>query len=113
MNVSDTYTLTEILSSGVAGLLCLILILQRFIAKFKTQQAETTVIDLMHTELERLSEQNTKLSLELGKLQEELMNLNTELRVLTTENQRLHTEVERLTTEIAKFKELALANKRE
>jgi predicted nuclease with TOPRIM domain len=61
----------------------------------------------MHTELERMSEQNTKLSIELGRLHSEVIALNTELQKLTVENQRLQTEVCALTQEVSNFKQMS------
>ena len=43
----------------------------------------------MHSELERMSEQNASLSVELGKLQKDLIDLNQQLRILSTENQSI------------------------
>ena len=65
----------------------------------------------MHTELERMSEQNTALSTELGRLHTEVITLSQELRKLTFENQRLQTEVCALTEEISIFKRMSMATK--
>jgi uncharacterized protein (DUF3084 family) len=67
----------------------------------------------MHSELERMSEQNTKLSLELGKLQEEVIELNKQLRALVVENQKLQEEVVELTLQISKLKELNIVKHKE
>jgi predicted nuclease with TOPRIM domain len=60
----------------------------------------------MHNELERMSQQNTALSVELGRLHNEVIALNTQLQMLTVENQRLQTEVIALTNEVSSFKQL-------
>lgn len=72
--------------------------------------AESNIIQLMHTELDRMSEQNTALSLELGRLHNEVILLNQELQKLTVENQRLQIEVMNLTTELNNFKKLRIGN---
>jgi predicted nuclease with TOPRIM domain len=79
---------------------------QKILKDWRGTAAETNVITLMHAELERMSEQNTKLSLELGRLHTEVIALNTELQKLTVENQRLQTEVVALTNEISELKAL-------
>lgn len=107
MNPDDTYMIAQAALGVVGGIFAIAMLLQKFLNTFKADKAESSVITLMHAELERMSEQNTKLSIELGKLQNEVIELNKELRALTVENQRLHSEVQRLTDEITKFKELA------
>jgi predicted nucleic acid-binding Zn-ribbon protein len=78
--------------------------LQKLLKEWKSNNAETSVITLMHTELERLSEQNGLLSKELNRLQQEMIVLNTQLSQLCIENQRLQTEVVALTEEISKLR---------
>lgn len=80
--------------------------IQKLLKDWRTTSAETSIITLMHAELERMSEQNTKLSLELGRLHSEVIALNNELQKLTFENQRLQTEVVALTNEISELKAL-------
>jgi predicted nuclease with TOPRIM domain len=80
---------------------------QKILKNWRSTEAETSIISLMHTELERMSEQNTKLSLELGRLHSEIIALNTELQKLTVENQNLRTEVCALTQEVSNFKQSA------
>ncbi len=77
---------------------------QKILKNWRSTEAETSIITLMHTELERMSEQNTKLSLELGRLHSEIIALNAELQKLTLENQCLQREVTALTAEISKLK---------
>lgn len=88
------------------GLLAIAYVLQKFLTGWKTDKAETSVLTLMHTELERMGEQNTTLSNELGKLQKEVISLNKELRTLTVENQRLHSEVVTLTEEVSRLQQV-------
>lgn len=77
--------------------------LQKLLNGFKTGTAESSILTLMHSELERMSAQNANLSMELGRLQVEVIALNTQLRALTAENQRLHSEVGSLTTEVSRL----------
>jgi predicted nuclease with TOPRIM domain len=76
---------------------------QKLLKDWRTTSAETSIITLMHTELERLSDQNTQLSTELGRLHTEVINLNRELQKLTVENQRLQLEVVALTKEVSRL----------
>lgn len=85
---------------------------QKILKNWRSTEAETSLITLMHTELERMSEQNTKLSIELGRLHTEVIALNTELQKLTVENQHLRNEVCALTQEVSLFKELSNKQKR-
>lgn len=105
-----TNSIAEYATAAVAALVMLAFLLQKFLNSWKVNKAESSIITLMHNELARLSEQNTKLSVELGKLQEEVITLNKELRLLTTENQRLHSEVVALTGEVSRLQTL-LKNK--
>jgi predicted nuclease with TOPRIM domain len=84
---------------------------QKILKNWRSTEAETSIITLMHTELERMSEQNSKLSVELGRLHTEIIALNTELQNLTVENQRLQTEVIALTNEVSSLKTLTQKEK--
>ena len=99
-------SIAEYATMAVAALVMLAFLLQKFLNSWKTDKAEASVLTLMHNELERMSEQNTKLSTELGALQIEVIKLNQELRLLTTENQRLHSEVAALTGEVTRLQAL-------
>ena len=113
MNPDDTLSVAHLLGGGFASLLVVGFLLQKFFMGFKRENTENSILSMMHQELERMSEQNSKLSLELGKLQEEVIELNQQIRNLTTENQRLHAEICSLTTEITKLKELSIQKHRE
>jgi len=92
-------------SGLVAGALVAIAFgMQKMLKNWKETSTESSILDMMHTELGRMSQQNIVLSSELNKLQVELITLNKELIKLTTENQRLHSEVGALTAEINKLK---------
>lgn len=77
---------------------------QKLLKEWRSTKAETNIITLMHVELERMSKQNTALSVELGRLHDEVIALNQELQKLTIENQRLQTEVIALTDEVSSLK---------
>jgi peptidoglycan hydrolase CwlO-like protein len=113
MNPDETYSVAHILGGGFASLLVVGFLLQKFFTGFKRESTENSVLNMMHQELERMSEQNTKLSVELGKLQEEVIELNQQIRNLTTENQRLHAEISELTKEITKLKDLSIVKHKE
>lgn len=83
---------------------------QKIFKEWKSTSVETSIITMMHQELERLSEQNSSLSQELGRLNAEIIKLNQELHNLTTENQRLHIEVGVLTSEVNRLQ--TILNKR-
>jgi peptidoglycan hydrolase CwlO-like protein len=76
---------------------------QKLLKDWKSTNAETSIITLMHTELDRMSEQNTQLSVELGRLNAQVITLNQQLQKLTIENQRLQSEVVALTREVARL----------
>lgn len=84
---------------------------KKLLKDWRSIDAETSIITLMHIELERMSEQNTALSTELGRLHTEVINLSQELQKLTLENQRLQTEVCALTQEISTFKRMSTTQK--
>ncbi len=94
-------------AGGIAvALLGLAFILQKFFNSWKSTGTEGSVLNMMHIELERMSEHNTKLMTELEKLQHEVIRLNQELYKLTKENQNLHSEVVRLTHEVSRLQKL-------
>lgn len=101
----------ELLSASLGAIIVLIIILQKIMVLFKSDKARASIITLMHTELERLCEQNTVLTKELNNLQQEIISLNKELRILSTENQRLNSEVELLNTQISKLTIRSVENK--
>jgi len=98
--------LIQLITAMSLAVIATFIAIQKILKDWKSTSAETNIITLMHTELERMSEQNTALSLELGRLHTEVMSLNKELQKLTVENQRLQLEVIALTNEVSLFKEL-------
>jgi predicted nuclease with TOPRIM domain len=89
-------------SLGIVGLAVIAVFVgvQKLLRDWRSTGAESNIITLMHTELERMSEQNTALSTELGRLHTEVIALSQKLHQLTVENQRLQAEVVALTHEI-------------
>ena len=70
--------------------------IQKLLNGWKGNNAESSIITLMRSELERMSAQNTTLSNEISRLHTEIMNLNKELQKLAEENQHLQIEVTKL-----------------
>jgi septal ring factor EnvC (AmiA/AmiB activator) len=94
------------------ALIALVMGVQKLIRDWRTTKAESDIISIMHKEIERMSAQNSTLSIELGKLQEEIIELNNQISKLNIENNRLREEISILTTELDNFKKLTtLANK--
>lgn len=98
--------ITELVTAIAVGAVGLVLGLQRVLKGWKETSTESNIISIMHTELERMSIQNTKLAQELNKLQLEIIQLNKELRNLSFENQRLHSEVSSLTAEVGRLQQV-------
>ncbi|NDG13903.1 MAG: hypothetical protein EB124_12275 [Betaproteobacteria bacterium] len=100
------------------SLMCLAIIglivgVQKLLKDWHSTDAETSVIEMMHKEIERMGIQNTKLQEELSKLQNELIELNNQLSKLSIENNKLQEEVSALTLELNSFKKLTTSrNKR-
>ena len=101
--MATAYTTPEFIGLALGSLVMLTMYLKKFTNVWKKTDAETSIISLMRTELERMSQQNMTLQVELNKLQTEVIGLNKELRNLTVENQKLHAEVAALTGEITRL----------
>lgn len=106
MITQDPSVIAQYAGGTALSLLTVAFILQKLLTGWKADKTEASILGMMHNELERMSEQNTKLSLELGKLQTEVLLLNKELRTLTVENQRLHGEVVALTGEVSRLQQV-------
>ena len=100
------FSIAEAFAAGAAAIGGIALGIQKLTKSWKTTSAETSVVDLLHTELDRLSKQNSMLTNELNKLQTEIVKLNSELINLSSENQKLHAEVGNLTIEVTTLKTL-------
>ena len=106
-----TNNIVEVLGMSALAIIAVFVGSQKLLKEWKSTSAETNIITLMHSELERMSSQNSALSIELGRLHSEVINLNKQLQNLSLENQRLQVEVCALTTEVSKFKELSHTGK--
>jgi regulator of replication initiation timing len=93
----------QVLGAVALAVIVVFVSVQKLVKDWQSTSAEGSVITLMHTELERMAEQNTQLSIELGRLHGEVITLNQQLQKLTIENQRLQLEVVALTREVARL----------
>jgi len=108
----ENHGLIQTLSMVALAIIALSVGVQKLLKDWKSTGAETNIISLMHSELERLSTQNTVLSTELNRLQQEMIRLNTQLAQLCIDNQALQSEVVVLTDEINKLRTLQTAIKK-
>lgn len=102
---SHSQDLIQTVSLIALAVIGLVVGVQKLVKDWRSTEAESNIIQLMHTEIERMGEQNSKLSIELGKLQEEVIRLNQELTKLNIENSKLQEEIAQLTLELTRFKQ--------
>ena len=93
----------QVLGMAALAVITVFVGVQKLRKDWQTTNAESSIISLMHTELERMALQNTQLSTELGRLHNEVIALNHQLQKLTVENQCLQAEVIALTREVARL----------
>jgi len=103
MGPNETSLLTQYAGELIAGIVAFVFLSKKLLTGWKANTAESSIITLMHNELERISQQNISLSTEVGRLQTEVIKLNQELQKLTLENQRLQQEVIALTREVTRL----------
>ena len=103
---SQSQDLVQTVALVALAAIGLVVGVQKLLKDWRSTEAETNIIQLMHTEIERMGEQNSKLSTELGKLQEEVIRLNQELSKLNIENSKLQEEIAQLTLELTRFKQM-------
>lgn len=103
MEQIDTTYIAQLAGGIVVGLTAIAVGIQTLLKNWKTTNAESALLKMMHDELERMSTQNSTLSQEIGKLQLELIKLSAQLTTLTIENQKLQSEVANLNAEIAQL----------
>lgn len=99
-------SIAQIAGLIAAGSVGLVVGLQKIIKGWKETSAETSVLTMMHSELNRLSSQNKILAEELSKFQLEVVKLNNQLTDLNIENHRLHNEVVALTKEVGRLQKI-------
>lgn len=100
----ENHSLIQTISIVALAVVAFSVGIQKLLKDWKSTSAETNIITLMHTELERMSQQNGVLSTELNRLQQEMITLNNQLSQLCVENQLLQTEVVALTDEVNKLR---------
>jgi len=110
MDYTSSNELVQTLMMLAVAIIAGLFVFKKLSKDWLSNDTESNIIKLMHNELERMSEQNTALSLELGRLHTEVIALNHELQKLTVENQRLQTEVIALTNEVSGLKLLRQGN---
>jgi len=101
----------EVISGIALAVIAVVFAAKKLMKDWRLSETGDSVIALMHKELERMSAQNSLLSMELSKLQQEIIKLNAELRRLCVENDKLQTEVIALTNELNAFKRVAAVRK--
>jgi len=104
----DSNTVLQTISVVALAVIALVFGIKKLMKDWLISSTETSVLELMHEELNRMSAQNLTLSKELSKLQQEIIQLNTQLRKLCIENDKLQTEVVALTNQLNAFKQLAI-----
>jgi uncharacterized protein (DUF3084 family) len=107
----DSNTVIQTISVVALAVITLVFGIKKLTKDWRMSETETSVLELMHQELGRMSSQNTILSTELNKLQHEIIQLNTQLRQLCIENDKLQVEVVALTNQLNTFKTLATTRK--
>ncbi len=103
-NNIDTDSITKLVLGGIAGIGGLSLGVQQLVKRWKSTGAETSVLTMLHTELERMSTQNGILSGYVNSLQLEANRISLELGKLQLENQKLHVEIVSLTNEVIRLR---------
>ncbi len=91
---------SQLIPAIILGIGGMILGVQQLVKKFKATDAETSILGLLHSELESLAAQNKLLSSYVHQLQLEAVKINCELGKMQVENRKLHAEVICLTREI-------------
>jgi peptidoglycan hydrolase CwlO-like protein len=103
----ENHNLVQTISVAGMAIIALGVGIQKLLKEWRSTEAETSVIKMMHEELERMGTQNTRLTAELTKLQNEIVELNSQLTKLNIENNKLQQDVAGLTIELNNFKKLA------
>jgi peptidoglycan hydrolase CwlO-like protein len=109
----ENHNLVQTISVAGMAIIALGVGIQKLLKEWRSTEAETSVIKMMHEELERMGSQNAKLTEELTKLQNEIVELNNQLTKLNIENNKLQHDISTLTIELNSFKKLAELRKAE
>lgn len=111
MDIAENNGVVQTLSIVGMALVALSVGIQKLVKEWRSTNAESNVIKMMHDELERMNEHNTKLTDQLNKLQLDIVELNSQLTQLNIENNKLQEEIASLTIELNNFKKLAALRK--
>lgn len=95
--------LIQMLSTVALAIIAVVIGYKKLVKGIAGDNAETSVITVMHAELERMNKQNTALSNEIGRLHKQMIELNKQLQDLNIENRRLQSEVVALTAQVTQF----------
>ena len=96
----DDFSISELIIGIVVGVLGVAFTLQHYLKGWKSNKAESSLITMMHKELERYAKQNKELCDEIEKLRDQLRALNTQISQLIIENERLHSQVNNLSIKL-------------
>ena len=86
MEMVENHSLVQTISVAAMAIIALSVGVQKLLKDWRSTDAETSVIKMMHEELERMGQQNSKLTEELTKLQLDIVELNSQLTKLNIEN---------------------------
>lgn len=107
----EPHTFAGWIAAAAASVAGLALAARKWLVAWKSEgvnlaqnDAQTTLIQQLHAELQRLATQNALLAEEVNKLQRTIIVLNTQVGELTVEKQSLHDQLAELTQEIARIK---------
>ena len=100
----DWEYLGKLAGGGVAAVITASLAFQQVFKRWKGNEAEISIMQMLHSELERMSVQNKVLSEYVNKLQLEANQINLQLGELQIENKKLNAEVACLTLEVVKLR---------
>lgn len=92
--------IVQVAGLAAVGLMGVVVAFQKILKGWKETSTESSILTMMHEELNRMSAHNKILAEELAKFQLEVIKLNNQLTDLTMENHRLHNEVQALTKEV-------------
>lgn len=107
----ENHSLVQTISVAGMAIVAFSVGIQKLLKEWRSTEAETSVIKMMHEELERMGTQNSRLTEELTKLQNEIVELNSQLTKLNIENNKLQQDVAALTIELNSFKKMAALRK--
>ncbi len=103
METVDSQAVIQTISMVALAVIALIYGINKLRKDWHADDTEANVMELMHSELSRMSAQNKVLSEELGRMQHEMISLNNQIRQLCIDNDRLQCEVAALTAELSKL----------